>query len=110
MASSPYATAEDAGRIDSFRAFWPFYLSQHRRWGCRLMHYFGTSAALLLVTAAPLLHRPELALVAVVAGYAPAWLAHMLIEKNRPATFRYPLWSLLADFKMFAEAIRHRRV
>ena len=74
------------------------------------MHYLGTSAALLLVAAAPLLHRPALALVAFAAGYAPAWLAHLLIEKNRPATFRYPLWSLLADFKMLAEAIRRRQI
>lgn len=74
------------------------------------MHYLGTSAALLLVAAAPLLHRSRLAVLALAVGYAPAWLAHLLIEKNRPATFRYPLWSLLADFKMLGEAIRHRRV
>jgi hypothetical protein len=104
------ATAEAGGRIESFRAFWPFYLGQHSRRGTRLLHYLGTSAALLLVAAAPLLHRPKLALIALLAGYAPAWLAHLLIEKNRPATFRYPLWSLLADFKMVAEAIRHRRI
>lgn len=110
MASSEAATAEASGRIERFRDFWPFYLGQHRRRGCRLMHYLGTAAALLLATVAPLLHRPKLALVALAAGYAPAWLAHLLIEKNRPATFRYPLWSLLADFKMLAEAVRRRRV
>ena len=110
MASSEVAAAETAGRIDSFRAFWPFYLGQHSRWGTRLLHYLGTSAALLLVGVAPLVHRPKLALIALVAGYAPAWIAHFFVEKNRPATFRYPLWSLLADFKMLAEAIRRRRV
>jgi hypothetical protein len=110
MAPSEAATAEAGSRIQSFRDFWPFYLGQHSRWGCRLLHYLGTSAALLLLAAAPLLHRPKLALIALAAGYAPAWAAHLLIEKNRPATFRYPVWSLLADFKMLAEAIRHRRV
>jgi hypothetical protein len=110
MAPSGAATAQVGGRIESFRDFWPFYLGQHSRWSCRLLHYLGTSAALLLVAAAPLLHRPKLALIALAAGYAPAWLAHLFIEKNRPATFRYPLWSLLADFKMLGEAIRHRRV
>lgn len=110
MAPSEAATAQAGGRIESFRDFWPFYLGQHSRWGCRLMHYLGTSAALLLVAAAPFLSRPKLALIALAVGYAPAWLAHLLIEKNRPATFRYPLWSLLADFKMLGEAIRHRRV
>ena len=110
MSSPEAATAEAGSRIESFRTFWPFYLGQHSRWGTRFLHYLGTSAALLLVAAAPLLHRPKLALVALAAGYAPAWLAHLLIEKNRPATFRYPLWSLLADFKMLGEALRHRRV
>jgi hypothetical protein len=110
MASSGAVTAEAGGPIESFRAFWPFYLGQHRRRGTRLLHYVGTSAALLLVAAAPLVHRPKLALIALLAGYAPAWIAHFFIEKNRPATFRYPLWSLLADFKMLGEAIRRRRV
>jgi hypothetical protein len=110
MASSGAVTAEAGGRIDSFRAFWPFYLGQHSRWGTRLLHYIGTSAALLLVAVAPLVHRPKLALIALVVGYAPAWIAHFFIEKNRPATFRYPLWSLLADFKMLAVAIRRGRI
>jgi hypothetical protein len=110
MASSGAATAEAGGRIESFRDFWPFYLGQHSRRGCRILHYIGTSAALLLVAAAPFLHRPKLAFIALLAGYAPAWLAHLVIEKNRPATFRYPLWSLLADFKMLGDAIRRRRV
>jgi hypothetical protein len=110
MASSGAVTAEAGGRIETFRAFWPFYLGQHRRFGTRLLHYVGTSAALLLVAMAPLVHRPKLALIALVAGYAPAFIAHFFIEKNRPATFRYPLWSLLADFKMLAQAIRRRRV
>ena len=110
MASSGAVTAEAGGRIETFRAFWPFYLGQHSRWRTRLLHYIGTSAALLLLAVAPLLHRPKMALIALVAGYAPAWIAHFFIEKNRPATFRYPLWSLVADFKMLAEAIRRRRV
>jgi hypothetical protein len=110
MASPEAATAGAGARIDSFRAFWPFYLSQHSRWATRLLHYCGTSAALLLAAAVPFVHWPKLALIALVAGYGPAWFAHFFIEKNRPATFRYPLWSLLADFKMLAEAIRRRRV
>jgi len=110
MASSGAVAAEAGGRIETFRAFWPFYLGQHSSRGTRLLHYIGTSAALLLIAVAPLVHRPKLALIALFAGYAPAWIAHFFIEKNRPATFRYPLWSLLADFKMLGEAIRHRRV
>jgi hypothetical protein len=97
-------------RIVSFDAFYPFYLGQHSRRGCRILHYLGTSSALALAIGAASLGRPRLLLVALVVGYLPAWLAHLIIEKNRPATFRYPLWSLLADFKMLAQAIRQRRV
>jgi hypothetical protein len=96
-------------RIETFDAFWPFYLGQHSRRGCRILHYVGTSSALLLAFGAAALGRPKLLLVALAVGYLPAWLAHLLIERNRPATFRYPLWSLRADFKMLAQAIRQRR-
>ena len=97
-------------RIASFDAFYPFYLGQHSRRGCRILHYVGTSAALALAIVAASLGQPLLLLVALVIGYLPAWLGHLLIEKNRPATFRYPIWSFLADFKMLAQAVRQRRV
>ncbi|PNH03579.1 hypothetical protein TSOC_010354 [Tetrabaena socialis] len=97
------AAADPPGRqrLRTFAAFYPFYASQHRRLGTRLLHVLGTSAVLLDVGLALALRRPRLLLLAPLLGYGPAWLSHLLCERNRPATFRYPLWSLAADFKMF---------
>ena len=88
-------------RIESFQEFWPFYVGEHRRRATRAWHFLGTTLALALL-AASAAARWWWGLVAVpVCGYAFAWISHALIERNRPATFRYPLWSLAADFKMW---------
>ena len=85
----------------TYREFWPHYLAEHSRPGTRAFHFAGTALALVLLAAAAITLDPWLALAAVVSGYAFAWISHMAIERNRPATFTYPLWSLGADFKMW---------
>ena len=97
-------------RLANFAAFWPFYLSQHRQRGCRILHYLGTSSALTIAVVAALSGHWRWLPIALLVGYAPAWIGHAFIEKNRPATFTYPFWSLCADLKMLACAIRDRRV
>lgn len=87
--------------ITSFRDFWPYYLREHARPATRALHYAGTTlvvgiAIYALVTGSWLLFA-----VLPVAGYGFAWVAHFAVEKNRPATFTYPLWSLAGDFKMW---------
>jgi hypothetical protein len=88
-------------RYSSFEAFWPFYLQEHSKPATRWLHFVGTTLALSTVIGAVLGGRPLLALAAPLWGYGFAWVSHFLVEKNRPATFRYPLWSLIGDFKMW---------
>lgn len=85
----------------SFAEFWPFYLREHSRPFTRALHYLGTTLVVGLAIAAVLSGRWWLFVALPLAGYFFAWLAHFAVEKNRPATFTYPLWSLLADFKMW---------
>lgn len=87
--------------FSSFEAFWPHYVREHRDPRNRRLHVVGTSAALTAVALGVLRRRPGLVALAPVCGYLPAWCGHFFVEKNRPATFDHPLWSLRADFVMF---------
>jgi hypothetical protein len=86
----------------SFAEFWPFYLREHSRPRTRALHYAGTSLVVLIALAALVSGKWWLLAAMPVAGYAFAWFSHAAVERNRPATFTYPLWSLAADFKMWA--------
>lgn len=90
-----------ARTITSFADFWPYYLGEHRRPATRALHYIGTSLVVALALYALVTGRWLLLLAIPLAGYLFAWIGHFGIEKNRPATFTYPLWSLAADFKMW---------
>jgi hypothetical protein len=90
-------------KYESFEEFWPFYVREHSNSVNRAFHFAGTSLAVGAVAAAVLLRRPKLALLAPVAGYGAAWIGHFFIQKNRPATFEYPIWSLRADFMMWGK-------
>lgn len=87
--------------IGSYREFWPFYVSQHLRPGTRLLHFAGTTAAILCIAAAIVFGEWWPLLLCPVAGYGPAWAAHFFVERNRPATFTYPVWSLIGDVHMY---------
>jgi len=89
-------------RFTSFAEFWPFYLGEHSRPLTRALHFAGTSAALALAVAAAVRGEPRLLAVALVVAYGLAWVAHFFVEHNRPATFRFPLCSFAADWKMWA--------
>jgi len=89
-----------APRINTYSQFWPYYLREHAKPATRAIHFVGTGLATILLIAAIASARPWLFAVAVIAGYAPAWFGHFVVEKNRPATFAYPLWSLFSDYRM----------
>ena len=92
-------------QFESFDEFWPFYVREHSKKLTRQLHFVGTSLAIGCVAAGLLTHRRWLLLAAPLAGYGPAWISHFFIEKNRPATFKYPLWSLAADFVMWGKML-----
>jgi hypothetical protein len=95
-------------RIQTFAAFWPYYLGEHRRPGTRMLHLIGTTLSVCLGLTALATGRGVLLVGALVCGYAFAWVGHFFVEHNRPATFKYPLWSFAADFKMWALALSGR--
>ncbi len=88
-------------RITRYRDFWPFYVSQHSRAGTRRLHFIGTSGAIVLVVLVAALSETWLLVGAPVCGYFFAWVGHFFIERNRPATFTYPVFSLIGDFHMY---------
>ena len=94
-------------RLSSFEEFWPYYVAQHLHPCNRALHFLGTSLSLAALAAAATL-SPWWALLAPLAGYGPAWVGHFYFERNRPATFRYPLWSLRGDLRMYALLWRDR--
>ena len=108
MGGNKKTASESAEAYRSFGAFYPFYLSQHADRTCRRLHFVGTTLGLAgIMAAAATLNLWWLA-AGIVAGYAAAWVGHLLFEKNKPATFTYPLYSFLGDWVMWAEMLRGR--
>jgi hypothetical protein len=75
---------------------------------CRALHFFGTLTGVIIAVYAVLTMHPLWLLAAPVAGYGASWIGHFFVEKNRPATFTYPLWSFRGDFKMLGLMLRGR--
>lgn len=94
--------------FNSFQDFYPYYLAEHANRTSRRLHVIGTCGALSQLVLVIVLLEPVLALSAVLTGYGFAWVGHFIFEKNKPATFRYPLYSLRGDFTMAVEVLRGR--
>lgn len=89
-------------RISSFAEFWPYYLGEHRDRTCRGLHYVGSTLGLICLGSLIATRLWWFFPLGLVCGYAFAWIGHFFFEENRPATFKYPLWSFAADWKMYA--------
>jgi hypothetical protein len=89
-------------RYQSFAEFWPFYIREHSRSGTRLLHLIGTAIGLMTMIYFIAAGKWYLFPLGLIPGYGGAWVGHFLIEKNKPATFKYPLWSFMGDYKMIA--------
>ena len=102
-------TQQQAGReFNSFAEFYPFYLSEHSNDTSRRLHYCGSLLVLVLLVWAVVSANGWLLLALPVAGYGFAWVGHFFFEKNRPATFKYPLYSFMGDWVMLRDAFTGR--
>jgi len=88
--------------MKSFAEFWPHYVREHSRPATRALHAAGTLASTTLFVVLLATGRWRWLPLALVVGYAAAWISHFFVEHNRPATFKHPLWSFAADYKMVA--------
>lgn len=95
-----------AQRYRSFREFYPFYLSEHADVQCRRLHFIGSLGVLMVLTFVLNGGSAWLLLAVPVLGYGFAWIGHFRFEHNRPATFTYPLYSLIGDWVMFWDILR----
>ena len=95
-------------RYSSFADFYPFYLSEHSKRATRRLHFAGSSLALVCVVMLLATGNLWWLLAGLVCGHGFAWVSHMTVEKNRPATFTYPLYSFMGDWVMFWEILTGR--
>ena len=92
-------------RIETYEEFWKFYVREHSNRTNRRLHFIGSTGALACAIAALVKRNPKYLLAAAVAGYGGAWIGHFGFEGNRPATFKYPLWSFVSDWKMYVKIL-----
>ncbi len=95
-------------RYQTFKEFYPFYLQEHANGTCRRLHFVGSSIVLLLVAVVMITGELKLLWLLPVVGYGFAWVGHFFFEHNRPATFKYPLFSLMGDWVMFRDMLTGR--
>ena len=93
-------------RYKTFKEFYPYYISEHENKYTKLLHFIGTSVGNFFLIIFFLSFEFMFLLFALISGYAFAWIGHFFIEKNKPATFKYPFYSFIGDHKMFIEILQ----
>ena len=90
----------------SEQPFYDFYLNEHQNMACRRLHFAGSSFGLLGLAKSVKTRSPKPLLKGIAAGYACAWVGHFFFEKNKPASFKFPLKSFASDFRMYSDVVR----
>ncbi|MDZ7866234.1 Mpo1-like protein [Acidovorax sp.] len=93
----------DPRAFKSFAEFYPFYLTEHSNRTCRRLHFVGSTLSLLCLAWAVATWQPAFLLVGLLCGYGFAWVGHFGFEKNKPASFKRPLYSFLGDWAMYRD-------
>lgn len=106
--SPPDNTTPTRATHRSFAEFYPFYLSEHSNRTCRRLHFIGSSLALVCLVLWAATGEPGFLAGALLSGYGLAWVGHFVFEKNRPASFRRPLYSFMGDWVMFKDILTGR--
>jgi hypothetical protein len=101
-------STQTAERFSRFADFYPYYLAEHANPVCRRLHYAGSLLVLSILAYALVSQRWLWLLALPLAGYGFAWVGHFIFEKNRPATFQYPLYSFMGDWVMLRDAFTGR--
>ena len=105
----PHAPEEPGAGVDrvkamhSFAEFYPFYLGEHRNRTCRRLHFVGSTLGLLCLAYALVTQTWSFLLIGLLCGYAFAWIGHFGFEKNKPASFKRPLYSFMGDWVMYKD-------
>lgn len=94
-----------SNKFESFADFYPFYLDEHQNIICRRLHFIGTFLVIALLAWTAWSGEAFWMLLVPLVGYGFAWVGHFVFEKNRPATFQHPFYSLLGDFVMFRDIL-----
>ncbi|PJJ67162.1 hypothetical protein CLV73_1163 [Chryseobacterium geocarposphaerae] len=92
-------------RIKTFKEFYQFYLTEHSKTGTRIFHFIGTLLVFVVIGYVISSGKERFLWYVPIFGYGFAWFSHAVIERNKPATFKYPLWSLISDFRLFFELL-----
>jgi len=96
----------DPQAFQRFADFYPFYLSEHSNRTCRRLHFVGSTLALACLTMLVATGKPQYLLYGLLCGYGFAWVGHFGFEKNRPASFKRPLYSFMGDWVMYINSLR----
>ncbi|WPC35946.1 DUF962 domain-containing protein [Acinetobacter sp. YWS30-1] len=92
--------------IRDYHEFYRFYLTEHRHIMSRRLHVAGSSIGIYFFSKALRQRKAKYLAYGLLSGYACAWIGHFIFEKNKPASFKQPLYSFISDWRMFADVLR----